>query len=56
MQVIEHAEGRCETQKIDFGTGYRCYPECIVIECDCGERSIVTRRRRRDNCSSAFRF
>ncbi len=40
--IIESAEGRYESQDVKFGTVYRWCPECVVLECDCGERLILT--------------
>ncbi len=30
-----------ETQDVEFGTVTRWCPECVVVECDCGESSIL---------------
>ena len=40
MQLIERFEGRYEVQEVPFGRSYKWCPECVVVECDCGERSI----------------
>ena len=42
MQVIERSEGHYDAQKVQFGTVYRWCPECVVVECDCGERLTLT--------------
>ncbi len=42
MEVIERTEGRYDTYEVEFGTVYRWCPECVVVECDCGERSTLT--------------
>jgi hypothetical protein len=42
MQVIERTEGHYDVQEVQFGTVYRWCPECIVVECDCGERLTLT--------------
>ena len=42
MQVIERNEGHYDVQEVQFGTVYRWCPECIVVECDCGERLTLT--------------
>ncbi len=42
MQVTERTEGRYDAREVEFGTIYRWRPECVVVECDCGERSILT--------------
>jgi hypothetical protein len=43
MQVIERTEGHYDVQEVQFGTVYRWCPECVVVECDCGERPALTR-------------
>ena len=43
MQVIERTEGHYDVEEVEFGTVYRWCPECVVIECDCGERPTLTR-------------
>jgi hypothetical protein len=42
MQVIERTEGHYDVQEVQFGTVYRWCPECVVLECDCGERLALT--------------
>jgi hypothetical protein len=43
MQVIKCTEGHYDVQEVEFGTVYRWCPECVVVECDCGERPTLTR-------------
>ena len=38
MQVIERLEEHYELQEVPFGRIYKWCPECIEVECDCGER------------------
>ena len=38
MRVIEVLEEHYELQEVPFGRSYTWCPECIVVECDCGER------------------
>jgi hypothetical protein len=40
MQVIERLEAHYEVQEVPFGRSYQWCPECIVVECDCGERLV----------------
>ena len=40
--VIEHIEGHYETQSMSYGQAYVWCPECVVVECDCGETLILT--------------
>jgi hypothetical protein len=42
MQVIERTEGHYDVEEVQFGTVYRWCPECVVVECDCGERLTLT--------------
>ena len=42
VTVIERAEGRYEIQDVEFGKVYKWYPECVVVECDCGRRPTLT--------------
>ena len=43
MQVIERTKGHYDVQKVQFGTVYMWCPEYAVVECDCGERTALTR-------------
>src|SRR5919112_3887891 len=40
--VIDHVEGHYETQSMYYGKAYVWCPECVVVECDCGETLIMT--------------
>ena len=42
-RVIERSGGRYEVQEVEFGTVYKWCPECVVLECDCGQRLTLTR-------------
>jgi hypothetical protein len=42
-KVIERAQARYEVQEVEYGRVYRWCPETIVVECDCGKRSIFER-------------
>ncbi len=42
MQVIECTYGHYDVEEVEFGTVYRWCPECVVVECDCGERPSLT--------------
>jgi hypothetical protein len=41
MQVMKHLEGHYELQEVPFGRIYEWCPESVVVECDCGQRSIL---------------
>lgn len=42
VRVIERSGGRYEVQDVEFGQVYKWCPECVVVECDCGEMTILT--------------
>jgi hypothetical protein len=43
VEVVECIEGHYESEKVPFGRIYRWRTECVVAECSCGERMILTR-------------
>jgi hypothetical protein len=42
VEVVECIEGHYESEKVPFGRIYRWRTECVVAECSCGERMILT--------------
>jgi hypothetical protein len=42
VRIVKRIEGCYETQKVESGRVYRWCPECIVVECDCRKRLILT--------------
>ncbi len=40
--VIECIEGHYEVQQTSYGEAYVWCPECVVVECDCGETPILS--------------
>jgi hypothetical protein len=40
--VIEHSEGHYEARSMSYGRAYVWCPECVVVECDCGETVVLT--------------
>jgi hypothetical protein len=40
--VIERTQGHYEVQETSYGEAYVWCPECVVIECDCGERLVLS--------------
>ncbi len=42
MQVIESTEGHYDVHEVEFGTVYKWFPGCVVVECDCGERTTLS--------------
>ena len=41
--MIEFTEGHYEVQETSYGKDYVWSTECVVVECDCGERLTLTR-------------
>ena len=42
VKVIERSVERYEVQEVEFGRVYKWCPECVVVECDCGDMMILT--------------
>jgi hypothetical protein len=40
--VIECIEGHYEVEETSYGRAYVWRPEHVVVECDCGERLVLT--------------
>jgi hypothetical protein len=40
--VIECTEGHYEVQETSYGKDYVWCTECVVVECDCGERPVLS--------------
>ena len=41
-KVVERTQGHYEVQEASYGEAYVWCPECIVVECDCGERPVLS--------------
>lgn len=41
-RVIERVRGRYEACETPYAMGYAWRPDRVVVECDCGERSVLT--------------
>ena len=41
-KVIERTQGHYEVQETSYGEACVWCPECMVIECDCGERPVLS--------------
>lgn len=37
MRIIERTEAHYRTHEVMYGKVYRWRPECVLVECDCGE-------------------
>ncbi len=42
VTIVERTEGHYDVQEVEFGRVYRWCPECVVVDCDCGERLTLT--------------
>jgi len=42
VQIIERVEAHYEAREVPFGKVYEWHPACITLECDCGERLLLT--------------
>jgi hypothetical protein len=40
--VIECTEGHYEVRETSYGEAYIWCPECVVVECDCGQRLVLS--------------
>ncbi len=40
--VIERTEGHYEVEKVPYGRDFNWCPDCVVVQCDCGERLELT--------------
>lgn len=41
-KVIERVEARYDIEEVQVGKVYKWRPESVLIECECGERTILT--------------
>ena len=41
VTIIECTESYYEAPMVPYGKVYGSYPECVVVECDCGERLVL---------------
>src|SRR5918993_2874447 len=41
-QIIESIEAHYSTLEVPFGRVYKWHPEYIIIECDCGQKLLIT--------------
>jgi hypothetical protein len=50
--VIERTEGHYEVHEMPYGRDYAWCPDCIVVECECGERLVLTRSETACRCGA----
>ena len=41
-QIIERLESHCEAREVPFGKVYKWHPGYVALECECGEKVILT--------------
>ena len=51
-KVLEALGGHYETQEVPFGKVYKWCPECVVVECVCGEELSLTSSRTTCECGA----
>jgi hypothetical protein len=39
--VIECTQGHYEVRETSYGEAYVWCPECVVVQCDCGQRAVL---------------
>ena len=40
--MIECTKGHYDVQRTSYGEAYVWCPECVVVQCDCGERAVLS--------------
>ncbi len=50
QKIIERVEAHYETREVPFGKVYEWHPARITLECDCGERLILTANTTMTTC------
>jgi hypothetical protein len=55
-KIIERVEARYEVREVPFGKVYEWHPAYLAIECDCGERLIITATSIITACSCGARL
>ena len=40
--IVKYTEGHYEVKKTSYGEAYVWCPECMVVECECGERPALS--------------
>ncbi len=54
-RIIECAQGRYEVRETSYGKDYAWCPDCVVIECECGERLTLIPSQFRCRCGADHR-
>lgn len=48
--VISQAQGHYEVEEVPYGKDFRWCPDCVVVECDCGEVLELTASKTTCGC------
>ena len=40
--IVKYTEGHYEVKRTSYGEAYVWCPECVVVECECGERPVLS--------------
>jgi hypothetical protein len=51
VRITESGEGHYEARELPFGKVYEWHPEYIALECECGEKLILTATSTMTACS-----
>ncbi len=51
QKIIEHVEAHYEPREVPFGKVYEWHPAYVALECDCGEKLILTATSTISTCS-----
>ena len=55
-KIIERVEARYEAREVPFGKVYEWHPAYLSLECDCGERLILTATSTTTGCPCGVRL
>ncbi len=50
--VIERIQGHYQVQETPYGEAFVWCPECVVVECDCGERPVLSTSQSTCGCGA----
>ncbi len=50
--VIERTQGHYEVQETSYGEAFVWCPECVVVECECGERAVLSTSQSTCGCGA----
>jgi hypothetical protein len=50
--VIERTQGHYEVRETSYGEAFVWCPECVVVECECGERAVLSTSQSTCGCGA----